>query len=103
MSTWTRPGSGALFAAAGVEVELCRTESEEEAVARSRRAVAGGAGRPIVAAGGDGTFHTLARVLLDLGDEDRAVPALGILPLGSVMNVARSLGHPSRARRAPPA
>ena len=85
----------ALFATAGLEIELCLTASEEDAATTVRRAVATGDGRPLVAAGGDGTFHTIARALLDLGGGDpRAVPALGILPLGSVMNVARSLAIP---------
>ena len=48
-----------------------------------------------MAAGGDGTFHTVARRLLELGGDDpAAMPPLGILPLGSVMNVARSLDIP---------
>ena len=62
---------------------------------RSRGSVAAGDGQPIVAAGGDGTFRTVACALLDLGGEDpEAMPPLGILPLGSVMNVARSLAIP---------
>jgi diacylglycerol kinase (ATP) len=42
----------------------------------------------VVAAGGDGTVGTVAAELL--GSET----ALGILPLGSVMNIARSVGIP---------
>jgi diacylglycerol kinase (ATP) len=88
-------GVRALFAAAGLEIDLCPTTSEDEAVAAVARAVADGGGRSIVAAGGDGTFHTVARALFDLEVEDpRTLPPLGILPLGSVMNVARSLDIP---------
>lgn len=65
--------------------DLVVTESEEEAVAATRDAVAQGYD-VVVAAGGDGTVGTVACVLL--GTET----ALGILPLGSVMNVARMLG-----------
>ena len=42
----------------------------------------------VVAAGGDGTVGTIASALLG-----RETP-LGVLPLGSVMNIARSLGIP---------
>ena len=88
-------GVRALFAAVGLEIDLCLTASEDDAATAVERAVAAGDGRPIVAAGGDGTFHTVARRLLELGGEDPgAMPPLGILPLGSIMNVARSLAIP---------
>jgi diacylglycerol kinase (ATP) len=63
------------------------TASENEAVAATRDAVARGYD-VVVAAGGDGTVGTVACELL--GTET----ALGILPLGSVMNVGRMLGIP---------
>jgi diacylglycerol kinase (ATP) len=53
----------------------------------ARKALADGAS-PVVAAGGDGTVGLVASVLL--GSD---VP-LGILPLGSVMNIARMLDIP---------
>jgi diacylglycerol kinase (ATP) len=67
--------------------DLVITESEDEAIAATRDAVARGY-ELVVAAGGDGTVGTVACELL--GKET----ALGILPLGSVMNVARMLGIP---------
>ena len=67
--------------------DLILTESEDEAIAAARDAVARGY-EIVVAAGGDGTVGTVACELL--GKET----ALGILPLGSVMNVARMLDIP---------
>jgi diacylglycerol kinase (ATP) len=71
----------------GLGADLVVTESEDEAIAAIRDAVAKGYGI-VVAAGGDGTVDTVACELL--GKET----ALGILPLGSVMNVARMLDIP---------
>jgi diacylglycerol kinase (ATP) len=67
--------------------DLVVTGSEEEALAATRDAVAKGYD-VVVAAGGDGTAGAVACELL--GTET----ALGILPLGSVMNVARMLDIP---------
>lgn len=71
----------------GIEADVAETDSPDEA-----RAVAGEAKRAgeraIVVAGGDGTIGVVATELL--GSET----ALGILPLGSVMNIPRSLGLP---------
>ena len=67
--------------------ELVIPGSEDETSAAARDAVAQGYD-VVVAAGGDGTVGTVACELL--GTET----ALGILPLGSVMNVARMLGIP---------
>jgi diacylglycerol kinase (ATP) len=67
--------------------DLIVTGSEEEALAATRDAVAEGYD-VVVAAGGDGTAGAVACELL--GTET----ALGILPLGSVMNVARMLDIP---------
>jgi diacylglycerol kinase (ATP) len=71
----------------GLGEDIVITESEEEAIAVTRDAVARGY-EIVVAAGGDGTVGTVACELL--GKET----ALGILPLGSVMNVARMLDIP---------
>jgi diacylglycerol kinase (ATP) len=76
-----------LMAAAGLGDELHATESAGEARALAKGAVRD-AYQLVVAAGGDGTIGTVATELLG------SQTALGILPLGSVMNVARSLGLP---------
>ncbi len=64
------------------------TESEEDARRAVREALEAGHER-IIGAGGDGTIGLIASELLGKTDV-----ALGILPLGSVMNVARMLGVP---------
>jgi diacylglycerol kinase (ATP) len=76
-----------LMARHGLGDDLVVTESAASARERTREALADGC-RPIIAAGGDGTAELVAEELLETG-----VP-LGILPLGSVMNLARSLGIP---------
>lgn len=68
-------------------VEVIETHSEDESASLARDAVARGV-QIVVAAGGDGTVGCIARELLDTGT------TLGILPLGSVMNIARMLGIP---------
>jgi diacylglycerol kinase family enzyme len=75
------------MAAHGLGDELVITASEEDAVAATRDAVARDYD-VVAAAGGDGTAGTVACELL--GTET----ALGVLPLGSVMNVARMLDIP---------
>jgi diacylglycerol kinase family enzyme len=71
----------------GLGGDLRAPGSEEEARAAVRDAVVNGVD-VVVAAGGDGTVALVADVLVD------TPVALGILPLGSAMNVARSLGIP---------
>jgi YegS/Rv2252/BmrU family lipid kinase len=75
------------LAAAGVDAELFESTTEEDTKRRVREALGQGY-FAIVAAGGDGTVRSVAFELLD-----RDVP-LGILPMGTAMNVARSLGIP---------
>ena len=69
----------------GIHADIARPGSEDEAHAVVRRAVAEGV-EVVVAAGGDGTVHLVAEDILG------TQTALGILPLGRVMNVARALG-----------
>jgi YegS/Rv2252/BmrU family lipid kinase len=77
----------AALRAAGVEAELYESESEADAAKRVDAALANETST-IVAAGGDGTVRSIA---FRLRDRDAA---LGILPLGTAMNVARSLDIP---------
>lgn len=72
---------------AGLTFELVVPESAEETALAAREAVAGGYDL-VVAAGGDGTAAIVATELV--GSDT----TLGILPLGSVMNIARMLGIP---------
>jgi diacylglycerol kinase family enzyme len=72
---------------AGVDARIVPTDSEESAREAVRREVADGA-QLIVSAGGDGTAGLIGIELLGTD------VALGIMPLGSVMNIARMLGVP---------
>jgi diacylglycerol kinase (ATP) len=69
----------------GVKAEVHEPADEAEARAIVRQAVSDGVD-VVVAAGGDGTVHLVAEDLLG------TQTALGILPLGRVMNIARALG-----------
>jgi len=69
----------------GVKAEIHKPANEDEARAIVRQSVSDGVDI-VVAAGGDGTVHLVAEDLLDTDT------ALGILPLGRVMNIARALG-----------
>lgn len=77
-----------LFERHRIDAEIVATESGEHAIQAVRDAVSRGVTR-IAVAGGDGTFGQIAAELV--GKTDVAV---GILPLGSVMNVARMVGVP---------
>jgi diacylglycerol kinase (ATP) len=69
----------------GLGDDLVASESEEQAREAASEAVRAGIAI-VVAAGGDGTVGVVARELLD------SETALGVLPLGSVMNIGRMLG-----------
>jgi diacylglycerol kinase (ATP) len=71
----------------GLGDELVEPGSEQEAVEAARDAVDRGYD-VVVAAGGDGTIGLIGRQLMGTHT------ALGILPLGSVMNIPRMLGLP---------
>ena len=77
----------AAMARHGLGDELVVAESEDEAVAAARAAADAGYD-VVVAAGGDGTVGTVACEML------YRETALGVLPLGSVMNIARMLEIP---------
>lgn len=71
----------------GIDAELWRTEYPEHATQLARQAA--DEGRQLaVAAGGDGTVAEVAAGLIDSDTK------LGVLPLGSIMNLARMLGIP---------
>ncbi|HET7702172.1 MAG TPA: diacylglycerol kinase family protein, partial [Candidatus Limnocylindrales bacterium] len=76
-----------LMARARLGSELVATTSAEDALAQAGDAVSRRYDL-VVAVGGDGTVAGIAGKLLG------SSTALGILPLGSVMNIARSLGIP---------
>ena len=73
----------------GIDAEIVETSSEADARLRVRDALVDGC-RAVIAAGGDGTAELVAGELLD----GASGTAMAILPLGSVMNLARSLGIP---------
>jgi diacylglycerol kinase (ATP) len=77
----------AALANAGLPFELFESTDAEVTAVRVDDAVTAGVGT-IVAAGGDGTVRSIAFRLLGRST------ALGILPLGTAMNVARSLDIP---------
>ena len=83
----TRADLEAALRDAGVAAEIRESGSPDEAKAFVRDAIRDGCGL-VVAAGGDGTIGLIATELLGTGT------ALGILPLGSVMNIPRMLGLP---------
>src|SRR6187401_1297193 len=70
----------------GLDARVIPTDSEESAKRAVAEAVQAGA-ETIIAAGGDGTVGLVATELL--GNTN---VTLGILPMGSVMNIARMLG-----------
>jgi len=82
-----------LMAAGGLGTDLVSAQTPEEARASARDAASQGYDLA-VAAGGDGTVEAVAAELLG------TPTALGVLPLGSVMNLARSLGIPRDAEAA---
>lgn len=67
---------------------VIHTASLDEAIAATREAVVHRIPR-IIAAGGDGTVNAVASTILDAGVKDSA---LGVLPLGTGNDLARSLG-----------
>jgi YegS/Rv2252/BmrU family lipid kinase len=71
----------------GIDAEIWCTEHPGHATELARRADREGYGL-VIAAGGDGTAEEVAEGLVGTAVE------LGVLPLGSVMNIARMLGIP---------
>ena len=77
----------ALLARHDIEADVLCTERADHGLELAKQAVAQGYER-IIAAGGDGTVAEVAEGLVGTD------VVLGVLPLGSVMNVARMLGIP---------
>lgn len=71
----------------GIEVEVRHTTPEDPGTELARLAVEEGAER-IIAAGGDGTIHAVATGLIGTKG------TLGIIPVGTMNNIARSLEIP---------
>lgn len=84
-NTATVEDAVAALQAHGVDSEVWLTTGPGDATALARRAVMEER-RLVIAAGGDGTVHEVAQPLIG------STTALGIMPLGSVMNLARTLG-----------
>jgi len=87
------PGIARRIEATLGSVRIERTEAAGDARRLAREACDRGVER-IVVAGGDGTVGEVASGLLDR--EPGARPILGLLPLGSGCDLARSLGLPRR-------
>jgi diacylglycerol kinase (ATP) len=81
------PEVQAILAQHGFDADVVMSDAPERARAAARQAVRDGID-VVVAAGGDGTTGTVAAELIGTRT------ALAILPLGTVMNIARSLGIP---------
>lgn len=77
----------ALLERHGIGAEIWETERPGHATELARRAVEDGFAC-VIAAGGDGTVEEVAEGLVGSDVE------LGVLPLGSIMNIARMLGIP---------
>ncbi len=77
----------------GLRVDVALARPKKEATPIASKAVEDGY-KIILAMGGDGTIEAVIRGLFDrkAGQEKR--PHLGILPVGSANNIARSLGIP---------
>lgn len=84
----TEESMRALLDRHGIQAQIVPTDSPDAATAAVHEAIEAGH-TTIVAAGGDGTIGQVAGELLGKTDI-----ALGMLPLGSVMNVPRMLGVP---------
>ena len=77
-------------------VELVDCQDPDDTIAAAQEAALSGADL-VVAAGGDGTVHLAANGLMRAGETAATRPALGILPLGTGNDLARTLGIPLRA------
>ena len=77
----------------GIDVEVYHTTPEDTGQGLSTRAAADQT-ELVIAAGGDGTIHAVAKGLIGMQS------ALGIIPTGTMNNLARSLGIPETVEEA---
>jgi len=89
----TLPALENALAHIGLRYELRQTRAPRDATLLAQQAVQDGC-KLVVAAGGDGTVEEVSRPLLNTDT------ALGIMPLGSIMNTARALCIPRDLVRA---
>ncbi len=80
------------LAEAGIGVQIEHTQYPRQATELARRAKDGS--KLVIAAGADGTVAEVGEALVDTDT------ALGIMPLGSIMNMARALCIPRPEARA---
>ena len=80
---------GVLRALPGIELIDC--QAPEDTIEAAAEAAHAGEDR-VVAAGGDGTVHLVANGLMRAGPSADTRPALGVLPLGTGNDFARTLG-----------
>ena len=74
-------------------IEVVEVETEDETREAATQAARDGVGT-VVAAGGDGTLHLVVNGLMAVGETAADRPALGVLPLGTGNDFARTLGLP---------
>lgn len=86
-----------VFAGSGIDAEVHETSSVEHCAEVIANAHSGGA-TLFVAAGGDGTLHGVVNALMS--HEWPEPPTVGILPLGSGSDFARSFALPRKLDRA---
>jgi len=95
------PGAGSTAAASEArklleqrpEYEVCETPSRDEALAAIHSAIKLGC-RNVIAAGGDGTVNAVLQALADCDPDVLRETSLGILPLGTGNDLARTLQIP---------
>lgn len=93
----TRASLAEVLEDCGIDAEVHETTTAEQCAEVIASAHSGGTGH-YVAAGGDGTLHGVVNALM--AHEWPEPPAVGILPLGSGSDFARSFALPRRLDRA---
>ena len=80
----------------GVDLDTARAVTDPSTIPDIVREAVMSRARLLVVGGGDGTISCAAGVLADLPAQDR--PVLGVLPLGTANDFARSLEIPKGSR-----